>query len=301
MTAKKTDHPFKNQQMPLSMRLFFSGTTYLFKILNILSPTLAGKLALRLFMTPPHFGIPRRERKLRDEATLTHLIHKERKISVRTWGNPDSPVVLLSHGWGGRCTQLHAFIHPLLDAGYRVIGFDAPAHGDSEGKQTNMLDVASIISAIEKEAGPFEAIIGHSFGTGTTLLSMDKFQVKANKVVLIAYFSDVSFIIQLFSDLFDLKPRTLQAMKQEALKSLSKTYGIAWQWDEISPLNTIKSINSALLLIHDKEDHEVPYSQAEPLQAVVPQAQKLLTSGYGHRKILMNKNVIHTVISFIHT
>ena len=67
MTSKTKDHPFKNHQMPLPMRLFFSVTTLLFKILNVVSPKLAGKLALRLFMTPPNFGTPRRERKIREE------------------------------------------------------------------------------------------------------------------------------------------------------------------------------------------------------------------------------------------
>ena len=176
MTSKqnKKDHPFKNHKMSLPMKVYFIVLTLLFKMLGIVSPSLAGKLALRLFMTPPNFGIPRRERKFREQAKLSHLTIRNRKISVRTWGDDGLPTVLLSHGWGGRCTQLQAFIQPLLDAGYRVVGFDVPGHGDSEGKFSNMLDVASIISQINQKEGPFEAIIGHSFGTGTALLSIDK-------------------------------------------------------------------------------------------------------------------------------
>jgi pimeloyl-ACP methyl ester carboxylesterase len=37
------------------------------------------------------------------------------------------------------------FINPLVDAGYRVIAFDAPAHGDSGGKRTSLLEFAQIV------------------------------------------------------------------------------------------------------------------------------------------------------------
>jgi len=296
---QKKEHPFKNHQMPLPMRLYFSAITFTFKILGIASPRLAGKLALQLFMTPPNFGIPRRERKLREDARLTKLNIRDRDISIRSWGNSGNPTVLLSHGWGGRCTQLHAFIQPLVDANYRVVGFDVPGHGDSDGKRSNMLDVASIISEIEKTEGSFEAIIGHSFGTGTTLLSIDKFEVKPRKVILIAYFSDISYIIDIFGILFKLRNSTLESMKKIALKKLATRYGVSWNWEDISPLETIKSVKADLLLIHDEKDHEVPYSQALPLQNVMPNAQVISTSGYGHRKILLNKQVTDSVLGFI--
>lgn len=281
------------------MRLYFSAITLLFKVLTIVSPKLAGKLALRLFMTPPNFGIPRKEKALSESANLKFISVAGRKISIRSWGEEDAPTILLSHGWGGRCTQFHAFIKALVDSNYRVVGFDVPAHGDSEGKRTNMMDVALIISEIEKEEGPFKAIIGHSFGTGTTLLAIDKYAVNPKKVILIAYFSDVIWITNLFGELFSLSQTVLENMRQTALKKFAKRYGIAWIWEELSPTETIKSVKGEILLIHDTEDHEVPYSQAEPLQKVIPKTKLMTTKGYGHRKILMNKEVIKAVTAFI--
>ncbi|MDX2506616.1 MAG: alpha/beta hydrolase [Gammaproteobacteria bacterium] len=295
----KTEHPFKNTHMSMAMQLFFSGATFTFKILGAVSPVLAGKLALRFFMTPPRFGTPKREIKLREEATLTYLNVRNRNISIRTWGPDNAPTVLLSHGWGGRCTQFYPFIAPLVEAGYRVLGFDVPGHGDSSGKRSNMLDVASIISEISKTEGPFEAVIGHSFGTGTALLAIDKYQVETKKVILIAYFSDVFWVIEIFGQLFSLRESTLEAMRQAALKKFVNTYGVAWKWEDISPMQTIKSVKGDILLIHDEKDHEIPYKQASPLQKVVPQAKVMTTSGYGHRKILMYKNCIETVVNFI--
>ena len=295
----KKDHPFKNHQMPLFMRIYFSALTVLFKILDLISPSLAGRLALHLFMTPPHFGIPRREKALRDSARLKYIVNKGRKISVHIWGDENNETVLLSHGWGGRSTQFHALIQPLINAGFRVVGFDAPAHGDSQGKQSNMLDVASIIAQIEKEEGLFKAIIGHSFGTSTALLAISKFKVKPEKLVLIAYVADVQWVIKLFGTLFELKTSTLEAMRQRALKTLANTYQISWNWDDISPINTVQQYKGKLLLIHDKDDHEVPYNEAMKLETFAPQATRLVTKGLGHRKILMSRDVIKTVINFL--
>ena len=297
----KKEHPFKNHKLPLSMRLYFTSMTVLFKVLGLVSPSLSGSLALRLFMTPTRFGTPRKEKALEDSSAQKFITVGDRKISVRTWGEgkEDAPTILLSHGWGGRCTQFHAFINPLVAAGYRVVGFDVLGHGASEGKHTNMMDVAFVISEIAKREKPFEAILGHSFGTGTALLSIDKYKVKTKKVILIACFPDVIWITNLFGEVFDLSKSTLEAMRNVATKKFKSTYNIAWTWQDIAPLETIKSVEGKILLIHDEKDHEVPYEQGRQLQAVVPDAQVMTTLGFGHRKILMNKKVVEAVIGFI--
>ena len=46
-------------------------------------------------------------------------------------GQSDPPAVYLVHGWGGWRWQLDPFVGPLVDAGFRVVAFDAPSHGGS--------------------------------------------------------------------------------------------------------------------------------------------------------------------------
>ncbi len=293
----KTDHPFKSSNMPFTMRVFFSLTTFAFKILGVVSPTLAGKLALQLFITPPKVIIPQREKQIREDAKSHFIDVKGRQISVRSWG--EGPTILVAHGWGGRSSQFMGFINPLVAAGYRVVGFEIPGHGDSSGKQSNMLDGATVLAQVAQQEGPVEAIIAHSFGTGTTLLAMDKYKVQAAKVVLISSFSDVAFILRIFGDLFSLRQSTLDALQKVAIKKFAHEYHGEWNWEEISPLETIKSFNSELLLIHDDKDHEVPIEEVLPMHNSQPEAKKLITSGFGHRKILLNKQVIETTLAFI--
>jgi pimeloyl-ACP methyl ester carboxylesterase len=128
---------------------------------------------------------------------------------------------------------------------------------------------------------------------------VDKYHVKTKRVILIAYFSDVIWITELFGSLFDLRGSTIKAMRKVARKKFAKTYGIDWEWDDVSPLQTVNSFNGPLLLIHHDKDHEVPIEQAIPLQKQAPHAQIMTTSGFGHRKILMNKKVVGKVVDFI--
>ena len=301
--TKKAEHPFKNNNMSWPMKVYFVVISRTFKALAVISPKQSGKLALRIFMTPPSATLPRRESNIRKKAKLSYRIINGNKIALRVWESElleqNAPTVLLSHGWAGRTSQFLDFIDPLIAAGYRVVGADIPAHGDSPGKHSNMLEGSQLLSIIADEFGPLSAIIGHSFGTGTILLGMDKYAIKSPKVILIGAYSRVAFILNMFKDLFDLNKATMNAMQQAGYDKFGDAYGIEWDWDSISPVNTIKSYQGKVFFIHDETDHEVPMDEVLELHQSRPDAKILLSSGFGHRRILRNKDVIDSVLAFI--
>jgi len=49
---------------------------------------------------------------------------------------------------GGARAQMTGFVDPLLFAGYRVVAYDQPAHGESDGKMTNLLEIAPTMELI---------------------------------------------------------------------------------------------------------------------------------------------------------
>jgi pimeloyl-ACP methyl ester carboxylesterase len=53
------------------------------------------------------------------------------------------------------------------------------------------------------------------------------------------------------------------------------------------------------LIIHDRDDADVPWQQAELLAKAWPGARLLLTRGLGHMRILRNRDVIQTSVDFI--
>lgn len=300
---EKKDHPFKSTRaMPLSLRVFFSVTTIAFKVLEKVSLPLAGRLALRLFMIPPKHRMPKREIETSESADLRFYRISEKQITVRSWG--EGPVVLLSHGWGGRSTQLFSFVQPLVDAGYRVVGCNLPAHGDSTGKSSNILEASFVLSEVVKKeikmGEGLKAIIGHSFGSGAALLTMQRYQLKPEKLILISCFSNIHWVTRTFGDVFALSDRAIQAMEKVAHKKLHNAYGKAWQWDDLSPTLNIQKTTAETLIIHDQEDHEVPYEHALQLREAAPHSELFTTVGYGHRKILMNQEVVNKISRFIH-
>ncbi len=291
------NNPFTNHQLPLGVRLFMNAAKLTFRVTGWVSPRLAGVLALRLFMTPPRFPIPRRELKIRESARLTmHEIHGE-QIAVRTWG--EGPSVLLCHGWGGRGTQFFALIEALVAAGYRAIAFDAPAHGDSSGKRTNMLMASQTIAGIVEREAPISAVVGHSFGCGIALLAIDRHQIPSDKVILFSCFTDTLWISQQFAKAFAISDGVIEAMRQTANQRFAHHFDKPWDWMDLSPVNTINKVTGDLLLIHDKQDTHVPYQHALKLKQIAPQIQLLTTEGLGHKKILKNKQCIDACIDHI--
>ncbi|MCU7878208.1 MAG: alpha/beta hydrolase [Candidatus Thiodiazotropha sp. (ex Lucinoma borealis)] len=295
--SSPTTNPFTNYQLPLTIRLFLYMTRLMFKVVGKVTPKLAGNIALRLFMTPPNFPIPRRELTIRDSARLQSQEINGEKIAVRSWG--EGPAVLLCHGWGGRGTQFFAFIEPLVAAGYRAVVFDAPAHGDSSGKSTNMLEVSRTISAIAQHQGPISAVIGHSFGCGTALLAISRLGLPSDKIILISCFTDTLWITEQFAEAFGINEPVIIAMRDKAKQRFANTFDTPWQWSQLSPVETIKQVDGDLLLIHDKQDTEVPYEHALKLMKEAPSAKLLTTERLGHKKILMDKTCIDACIEHI--
>ena len=297
MSQPKTTNPFAHHRLPLPMRLYFSMLRLAFKVLGVIAPPLGGRLALRLFMTPPRFPTPRRELALQQHSNLDLRKIHGRTIAVRSWG--DGPTVLCCHGWGGRGTQFFAFVQPLVEAGYRVVTIDLPAHGESSGRRTTMLEAARTIAAIAEQEGPVHALIGHSFGAGAALLAIDRFGAAPEKLILISCFANIEWSSRKFAEAIAVSPKVIGIMRSIAEQRYSKTYGKPWLWPQLSPQETIKSVSAKILLVHDKDDHEIPCEHTLQLHEIAPTAQLLITKRLGHRKILMSSRCIIPCLEFI--
>ena len=128
-----------------------------FRILGRLAPSLMASWAYRLWFTPPRYHAPDRERRYEQAAQRGFLRHDPAPVATYRWG--EGPPVLLMHGWGGRGTQLHSFIAPLLERGYQVIALDGPAHGRTAGRQTTVFEFVSALASVNEHFGPFSGVI----------------------------------------------------------------------------------------------------------------------------------------------
>jgi pimeloyl-ACP methyl ester carboxylesterase len=275
------------RKIPMKMRLFCAGI----HAASVIAPDAMGRFALRLFATPQK----------RKSSPPEHFMHGVRLpipfgqycLAGYMWGDGDK-IALLVHGWSGDANDLQAFIPPLLKQGYRVVAFDAPAHGRSPGKQCDINNYAASIRSVLKHFHPVDAIIAHSFGgaaTMTTLATYDQSAVK--KVVLIGSPSDLGVMTRRFGKTIGLTDQAGEAFQHYLAQRLGR------RSETFNPSTSIPATPVDGLIIHDEQDSVVPYSQGASLASQWNSARLITTQGLGHRRILHNDDVIQKVVAFV--
>ncbi|MCB0495212.1 MAG: alpha/beta hydrolase [Cyclobacteriaceae bacterium] len=261
--------------------------------LETIAPPLAHKVAWNLFFSPFRFKKPQREEHAYQSARSSWITVNNKKVRVFEWGEKGAPIALLVHGWSGRATQFYMFIAPLVAEGYRVIAFDAPAHGDSEGKQTHIAEFADVIFHLEKTKGKINIGIGHSFG-GISLLYAKKEGLDLNTIIMISSPTIGEDILTGFRKKINASAKTSEAMR----KMVQTNFHL--DFEDITACELVKKTDlKNHLIIHDKDDLEVPYQNAEALKKASKNSKLLLTSGLGHTRILRDQSVLDTIINFI--
>ncbi|MEO1086922.1 MAG: alpha/beta hydrolase, partial [Acidobacteriota bacterium] len=117
-----------------------AGIRLYFRALAGVAPRVAGRHAYRLFSTPRYRARnPEGASAVMSRARRLELDVEGRQVVAFEWASPrpDAPRVLLMHGWESRASRLATpWVEPLLAAGYSVLSFDAPGHGESPGKRS---------------------------------------------------------------------------------------------------------------------------------------------------------------------
>src|SRR5215212_7536071 len=105
----------------------------------------------RAFFSPSKYEVRTIDQSIIGRGNNFRIPFEGGELAVTTWG--EGPAVLLMHGWGGARAQMTGFVEPLLGAGYRVVAYDQPAHGESDGKMTNLLEIALTMDLIAQHEG----------------------------------------------------------------------------------------------------------------------------------------------------
>jgi pimeloyl-ACP methyl ester carboxylesterase len=278
--------------MPLTHSLNRISTNVRFLTGALLLPEYAAALAERLFLTPPPPQLPQSTFFDFLDARAGFVEHRGRSLATWHWGSAGAPAVLLAHGWGGHAAQLRGFVPRLLAAGFRVVAYDQPAHGLSEGRLTGLPDFAAALAAVAAHHGNVRHVIAHSLGGVGAALALSR-GLKIERAVLISPPSDLVGYSRRFAR-WTWMPEALRRRMQAAIE---ERYGLRWMELELPRL--APRLRAPALVIHDRGDSIVPWAQGAALARAWPGARLLSTKGLGHGRILSSEVALRAAADFI--
>jgi pimeloyl-ACP methyl ester carboxylesterase len=97
------------------------------------------------------------------------------RISVKEWGDPEAPPVLVAHGGFDFARTLDVFAPMLVEGGWRVVSWDQRGHGDSDHAalyswDADIRDAVAVFSTVlDSTKARSIPVVGHSKGGGLTL------------------------------------------------------------------------------------------------------------------------------------
>ena len=280
--------PKKKFHIPLAIRFI----RWALPRLEMIAPNAAHNWFVKLFFSPPRYTIPQAEREVLQQAQRSKLYIADVPVEVYTWGS--GPVVLLVHGWAGRASQFRNFVPYLTDRGYQVVAFDAPAHGNSKGKRTNIFQFRDVILQLEKRTGDFHAVVAHSIGGAAAIFALAE-GIKTQTVITIATHSICDEIIHEFALRINGSLKAEEKLKAHILKTFQRPF------HELMASHFAQQLDQTIdwLIIHDEHDKEASIQNAQRLYEAYPRATVKITSALGHTRILRDEEVIASCLNFM--
>lgn len=257
-------------------------------------PGLADRLAATLFLTP--FGEP--------DATAPPRARSERVVLPGPQGavarvhepvdrgSGDAAPVFLVHGWGGAASQMAGFVDALVERGHRAITIDLPAHGESPGRRTNVLECRDVLLGAARRFGEPRGIIAHSFGGPVAALAVRE-GLAVGALVFIAPLPSMDHGLRQFA----LRARVPLDVMDRAARRIEADLGFR---RTVMDLVELAQRNQApLLCLHDVDDRVTPVEASREIVRSWPAARILETRGLGHRRILRDPAVIEHAVAFL--
>lgn len=186
------------------------------------------------------------------------------------------PTVLLIHGLHSNLGSMVPIAQDLIEQKLSVVLFDAPAHGEAIGTNTNILQVRDFIHTLNDNLGELYAIICHSLG-GLWALSAWNNQFHAKTLISISTPSNHQFLVKKFVDLHQLSDDIAEGLINQLERRFGETV-----WTDFSPSTIVKTLDVPGLVIHGANDDFVPPSHAEKIHSSWGKSKLAILEDIGH-------------------
>ncbi len=265
------------------------------KLISFFSQQKAAGKIFQLFCTP--FGKPEKKiPSLFSTAEAISLSLNGKKINGYCWNKGNGKRIMILHGFSSTVYKFHSYINAFVEKGYEVVAFNAPAHGNSEGKTVNVLEYSQLIETVVKHTGMPDGFIAHSFGGLALSLALENIPHSIhNKVVLIAPATETTTAADEAFRMLGIKSALLRKAFDQVILPKS---GRPTEW--FSVRRAMNQIQAAVLWVHDEDDKITPLADALKVKEDNhPNVQFVITKGLGHRNIYHSSKVKKQVFDFL--
>ena len=209
---------------------------------------------------------------------------------AHVWGN--GPPVLFAHGFEGRYSQFARIIERSSESGFKLVCLEMPGHGRNSSLRADPLSFSLAIQAASAMFDSFHTMIGHSQGANAVLHAAANGAL-SNRLILLAPLVSVETNLRQMCAMVKLPPEGVELF----LHKVAKLVGVPPSDFEGQDLSA--TLDLPTLIIHDRNDREVPIAEAEALAAQWPLAHLKISDGLGHRRILADADIVELVFKFL--
>ncbi len=282
------------------MKLFFKSLSDLaltksvglfLNILFLFNAKKSTSIAYTLFSTPKSGRLTSDKLpEFLDRAKSERLILKHHQIQTYHWAGNGSTILLI-HGWQSNSSRWQQLIEFLNQSDYNLITLDAPGQGLSNGKEFSPPIYASFIDTAIKQYKP-KILISHSLGSFTSLFQLTQYTYPSlEKNIILGCPNTFKSIVINYQKLLSFSNRNYGALVT-FLETL-----IPMPLEEYNSAYFIQKIALPTLIIHDKTDETIPFSEALSIAKAAKKASFIATENLGHS--LQDQQVYQSIKQFI--
>ena len=260
---------------------------WIMALFSRLFPGRASDLALQM-MTGPRLPLAWRGRA---EFAPDRQLPVGERARLNIWaGGPKR--VLLVHGWSGHWTQFETMMKVLGRDDFSFYALQMPGHGSEADGGSHVGEfIATLRQALDVIGEPVEVLIGHSMGASAAAYVLSE-RGDIARAVLIAAPTDFRGVVGRMAVMLKLGGRARKQLQDK----MAARVGISY--DALDMARRGDRIDARLLLVHDSDDREVPFTDSLRLYRSVAAATLHQTLGKGHRRVLSDKDVLEQVAGF---
>lgn len=265
------------------------------------APGLAARLLWRQLFSPPRRPANDAHRAFLAGAVpvslLAHVaVPSGAALALRgyRWGS-GARTVLLVHGWGGNAGDFRPLVPLLVEAGFAVVALDLPAHGTSEGKKSNLLDMRAALAGWVAQSGWPHALVAHSLGGIAAALLLEHAAGAVEKFVL------VGTPVRAESG-FDVGFEQLavpDAVRRRFYERFNRWLSHPVGYFALAPRRQLQA--RRVLAVYDTMDELVPIGEVRTYLAAHADVEQCWVTGVGHYRMFRSEAVRRCIVQFLTT